>query len=187
MKPIPMTDEEITRLLFLREEPTFADLAIVFGSTLEDELVRRTRRGIQLYHDKLVPKLLVTGGDINARGLPEAKRMEEIALSLRVPEKDLFVEEQSCTTFENARFSKAVIEKSGLLDQLVTVILVSSEWHMRRVLLTMKKIFPERLKFICCPPLGGCTSEAWTQSAPCRQRVLEELTLFQTFRETGAL
>ena len=67
-----VTDDEITDLLFVREEPIAADLAMVFGAANEIDLARRTHRGVQLYHDRFVSKLVVTGA-----GHPKAKRMAD--------------------------------------------------------------------------------------------------------------
>ena len=182
-----MKDDEITQLVFARDDPVPADLAMVFGAAREDELARRTRRGVQLYQDAYVPKLLVTGGGVLARQCPEAKRMAEIAREQGVPEADLLIEDRSDNTFENVTCSLATLEERGLLDKLSTVILVSSEWHMRRVLLTTQRFCPAGLRFVCCPTLEGCTRENWTMSGACRKEVHLELLLLETFRGTGAI
>jgi uncharacterized SAM-binding protein YcdF (DUF218 family) len=182
-----MTDHEITELLFVREEPVSAQLAMVFAAAREDDLARRTRRGVELYKAGYVPKLLVTGGGVLRRMRPEAKRMADVARQCGVAESDLLVEDRSSNTFENVRFSRALLEQCGLLQQLEVVILVSSEWHMRRVLLTMKTSFSDEVKLVCCPTLEGCTRETWTTSEACREEVLGELLLLEAFRETGAI
>ena len=156
-----MTDDEITQLLFVRQEPVAADLAMVFAAAREDDLIRRTRRGVQLFRDGYVPRLLVTGGGVLARIDPEAKRMAEVAREHGVPESALLVEDESSNTFENVELSRALLEQQGLLDDLGTVLLVSSEWHMRRVLYTMRRFFPARLRLVCCPATEGCLRATW--------------------------
>ena len=94
---------------------------------------------------------------------------------------------RSGNTFQNVQFSRALVEERGLLDELGTVLLVSSEWHMRRVLWTMKRFFPARLRLVCCPTTDGCSRATWAKSPSCRQVVLSELLLLQTLRETGAI
>lgn len=182
-----MTDEEITKLLFCCDEPRSADVAMVFGAANELDLGRRTKRGVELYRSGLVPRLLVTGGGVLARTRPEAKRMAEIARELGVPARDLLVEDRSANTFENIDFSIALLDRHGLLEQLASAILVSSEWHMRRVLLTAQTRFLRPLRFICCPTSEGCNRGNWTDSEACRNEVLSELVLLETFLETGAL
>jgi hypothetical protein len=87
-----MTDDEITRLLFVREDPVPADLAMVFAAANERDLQRRTRRGVELYQEGYVPRLLVTGGGVLARRRPEARPMAEVARALGVSGPDLLVE-----------------------------------------------------------------------------------------------
>ena len=182
-----MTDEEITKLLFCCDEPCPADVAMVFGAANELDLGRRTKRGVELYRSGLVPRLLVTGGGVLARMRPEAKRMAQIARELGVPPRDLLVEDRSVNTFENIDFSIALLDRHGLLEHLASVILVSSEWHMRRVLLTAQTRFPRPIRFICCPTSEGCNRANWTDSETCRHAVLNEFVLLEAFLEKGAL
>jgi vancomycin permeability regulator SanA len=182
-----VTDEEISVLLFVREVPIRADLAMVFAAATEEDLIRRTRQGIRLYQDGYVPKLLVTGGGTLALTHPEAVRMGDLARQSGVAEADLLVESRSSNTFANARYSLELIRERGLLDRLSSVILVSSEWHMRRVLLTMEATFPPGLRLVCCPTLEGCARETWASSEVCRAEVLQELSIFLTFREAGVI
>lgn len=182
-----MTDQQITEFLFVRENPVSAELAMVFGAATEEDLACRTRRGVELYREGFVPRLLVTGGGVLARKCPEAKRMAEIARELGVPDGDLLVESRSSNTFDNVRFSRALLEAQGLLGRLTSVLLVSSEWHMRRVLLTAKAYFPSQLRLLCCPTTEGCNRENWTLSAAYRNDVLQEFCLLEALEETGAI
>ena len=182
-----MTDEEITELLFVCEEPVRAELAMVFAADSEEDMLRRTERAVELYRDGYARRLLVTGGGVLARKRPEAKQMARIARELGVPDSDLLVEDRSANTFHNVRFSLALLEERGLLKELRTVLLVSSQWHMRRVLLTMRAYFPAQLRLVCCPTTRGCTRRTWTRSDACRQMVLRELELLVAFRESGAI
>jgi uncharacterized SAM-binding protein YcdF (DUF218 family) len=180
-----MTDREISELLFVRQEPVPADLAMVFGAADEEDLAGRTRHGARLYREGRVPRLLVTGGGTLARARPEAARMRDLALRLGVPEGDLLVESRSNNTFANARYSLDLLREVGLLDRIGTVLLVSSEWHMRRVLLTVRATFPPRVGLVCCPTPEGCTRASWTTAKGCRAVVLQELAVFQSFRDAG--
>jgi uncharacterized SAM-binding protein YcdF (DUF218 family) len=182
-----MTDDDITESVFIREDPVTADLAMVFAAANEVDLARRTRRGVSLYRDGYVPRLLLTGGGVLAGACPEARRMAEIALEQGVPDSDLLVEDSSGNTFDNVRFSLALLRGCGLLDELATVILVSSEWHMRRVLLTSKRFFPSSVRFVCCPTTEGCNRANWTGSEAYRREVTDEALPLESFLETGAI
>ena len=157
-----MTDDEITELLFVCEDPVPADLVMVFAAANELDLARRTRRGVELYQAGYVPKVLVTGGGVLARNCPEAKRMAEIAQALGVPAPDLLVEGRSANTFDNLRLSVDMLNDCGLLQKLESILLVSSEWHMRRVLLTARRYCPSRIRLVCCPTCEGCKQDNWT-------------------------
>lgn len=74
-----MRDDEISELLFVRDEPIRADLAMIFGAANEEDLARRTRQGVRLYREGYVPRLLVTGGGVLALTRPEAARMADLA------------------------------------------------------------------------------------------------------------
>ncbi len=182
-----MTDDQISELLFVREEPARGDLAMVFGAANELDLFRRTRQGVRLYQQGYVPRLLVTGGGTLAMVRPDALRMVDLARHLGVPETDLLIETRSNNTFANACLSLELLREHGLLDDMKTILLVSSEWHMRRVLLTVQKTFPLDLRFVCCPTLEGCTRETWAALEECRAEVLREWELLVAFREAGLL
>jgi vancomycin permeability regulator SanA len=182
-----MSDDEIARSVFVREEPVPADLAMVFADADEVGMIRRTKRGVALYRQEYVPRLLVTGGGVLARKDPEAKRMAQISCDLGVPAKDLLVEDQSANTFDNVRFSLQLLKDRELLDVLGVILLVSAEWHMRRVLLTMKKYFPATIRLVCCPTLEGFNRDNWTESDEGRRSVMNEAELLAAFQMTGAL
>ena len=73
-----MTEREIEQLVFVREDPVAADLAIVFGAACEQEMRSRTLRGVELRQQGHATRLLVTGGGVLAQTRPEAQRMAEI-------------------------------------------------------------------------------------------------------------
>jgi vancomycin permeability regulator SanA len=187
MSEAPMSDDEVARTVFVREVPIPANLAMVFADANELGMVRRTKRGVELYRQGHVPRLLVTGGGVLARKDPEAKRMAQIAREMGVLAEDLLVEDQSANTFDNVRFSLRLLKDGKLLNELGTIILVSSEWHMRRVLLTMKKYFPVTIGLVCCPTLEGFNRENWTDSEEGRRTVMNEAELLAAFQMTGAL
>jgi uncharacterized SAM-binding protein YcdF (DUF218 family) len=182
-----MTDDQVSELLFVREDPVRGDIAIVFGAANELDLFRRTRQGVRLYQHGYVPRLLVTGGGTLAMVRPDALRMVDLARHLGVPETDLLAETCSTNTFANAYESLELLRGRGLLDDLKTILLVSEEWHMRRVLLTVQKTFPHGLRFVCCPTLEGCTRETCPAVKERRAEVLPEWELLVSFREAGLL
>ena len=137
---------------------------------------------MELYHQGYVPALLLTGGPS-----PEADAMCRHAIELGAPPEHLMVEAQSTSTFGNVVNSLALLREAGLLASMRAVLLVSSPWHMRRVQLTAAREWPSSLRVVCCPTLEGCTGATWMNSDACRDTVLTELRLLQSFVDAGIL
>lgn len=76
------------------------------------------------------PKIIVTGGSGNPafQDRSEAPLMLELLTLMGVPEEDVILEGNSRNTYENAVFTKAVMQEEGLRS----AVLVTSALHMRR-------------------------------------------------------
>jgi uncharacterized SAM-binding protein YcdF (DUF218 family) len=182
-----MNDPTITRL-FPRHESRQGDLALVFGSHLPEEAAARTRAGARLYLTGFVPRLLFSGGaPRDPDDETEAARMADLAREMTVPDSAILIEPHSRNTFENAICSRVLLQQLGLLDSLLTVLLVSCPWHMGRVARIMRKTFPERVEFVCCPHEESCTSDTWQSSPDCSRRVRTEADLLDNFIRAGIL
>jgi uncharacterized SAM-binding protein YcdF (DUF218 family) len=84
-----------------------------------------------LYHQGVAPRLLLTGGNIPWLGVQETKSAENMAFVMQmlgVPEQVLLLETASLNTFENAVFSKAILDQEGVSR----IVLVTSAMHMPR-------------------------------------------------------
>jgi len=182
-----MTNDEITEHLFVREEPVPADVAMVFAAANEMVMGQRTRRGTELYLAGFVPRLLLTGGGDPARSCSEAAWMAELVRKQGVPDSALLLEDKSRTTFGNVKLSVTLLRERGLLNEITTVLLVSSEWHVRRVLLTTKKYFPSDVRLVCCPTCEGCNQDNWLKSDAYREAVYTEADLLEHFTKIGTL
>jgi uncharacterized SAM-binding protein YcdF (DUF218 family) len=90
---------------------------------------------LSLYHDCRMAqadcKLLISGGDPQGHGATEAEVYRMALLRAGVPASDLMVEPRSLTTWQNAQFSKPLLEADGAQR----VLLVTSGLHLRRSLL----------------------------------------------------
>ncbi len=84
--------------------------------------------GIDLYRLGYAPYLLFTSGDSS---------MEAEAVGQGVPVQAVILEEQADSTYENALYSKALLERYGLHSALV----VSSDYHMLRSRLTFLSVY----------------------------------------------
>lgn len=147
--------------LFVREDPKPADIAIVFGHKEEQTLKSRTLRAISLFEDELVPKLVFTGGGTP----PEAKRMASIAENRGlIQNEDFLIEEKSTTSGKNVTHCKRLLQDFGMLDGIHRILLVSSEWHMARLKILMRRVFSPGMELICCPTIAGIDRDNWKAS-----------------------
>ncbi|QEG38193.1 hypothetical protein UC8_01460 [Roseimaritima ulvae] len=53
--------------------------------------------------------------------------------------------------------------------------LVSSAWHMYRVLMISEHVFPRSTTFCCQPTIDGCNIDNWPENAAFRNLVANEL------------
>lgn len=88
----------------------------------------------RLYHackkTKSVCELILSGGDPTHHGKSEATVMAKALQSLGIPESDIIMENQSRNTFENAKFTRELIES----NEFNHIILVTSGFHLKRAL-----------------------------------------------------
>lgn len=76
-------------------------------------------------------KVLVSGGDAQRHGMPEAAVYRDALVAIGIPAADILVESGSMNTWQNAQFSSAMLRTYGA-DR---VLLVSSGIHLRRSLI----------------------------------------------------
>lgn len=175
-----MTDETITRLLFLRHDPVKADLAIVFGHNDIAVAARRARQGAEFYCQRLVPRLLLSGGPLRGRPhVSEAEHMAQVATAMGVPDDVLLLEHEARTTVQNAQNALALLVGRELLPGLSSLLLVSCPWHMRRVFEISRRVFPEGIRLFCCPHQEWCMEQTWPLSLESRTVVETEFRLLE--------
>lgn len=127
---------------------TMYDLAIVLGGMGKvDEQQQRFDFGcsgdrlfqtLGMYHKKRVKKILITGGSgsINHPHQREASYIKRYLQTIMVPDTNILIENQSKNTYENAVFTKQLLDS---LHFNGSVLLVTSSYHMRRALAIFEK------------------------------------------------
>jgi uncharacterized SAM-binding protein YcdF (DUF218 family) len=86
----------------------------------------RLYRACQSSENKCV--IIASGGDPQRNGISEARIMQRELLEVGVSADDILLEEQSRNTFENAKFTRTLLEAHGFSKH----ILVTSGFHLRR-------------------------------------------------------
>lgn len=111
-----------------------ADCAVVLGAGVYPDgtpsltLNDRVGEGIRLYHEGLVPRLLMTGGVDPGHGLSEPQVMRRLGIEAGVPESAIWLDEEGVNTRASARNCAARLEREGLESAL----LVSHGYHLLR-------------------------------------------------------
>jgi uncharacterized SAM-binding protein YcdF (DUF218 family) len=118
------------------------DMAIVLGGMIDydAELDRmqvfrgfdRIVQATELYNKGKVKKLFISGGSgsILYPEIKESKIIRDYFISLGIPDEDILYEDISRNTYENALYTKQVLEEKNLLNS--SFILVTSGFHMKR-------------------------------------------------------
>jgi len=96
------------------------------GDTVSDYTLQRLRYGAWLKRRTNLP-LLVTGGRLKGEALSEAQLMRDV-LQKEFNIEVNWVESQSRTTLENAKYSARMLSSKGISR----IYLVTHAWHMKR-------------------------------------------------------
>jgi len=163
--------KKITDYIFLKSSPQKADLALVFG-TRHQEAINKV---YELYRDRLVPRILVSGGINRVTGENEAKEMSDKLIKLGVKRDDIILENESTNSLENVLFSKQVINEKIGFDKIKKIIAVVKHYHSRRALMTLKKHLPKTIEIIPVTyDIYGFTMDNWFDNEVGKEKVLSE-------------
>lgn len=124
----------MARALIVRDKLEPVDIIVVLSGDNNGE---RVDEAVKLYKKGFARKILMSGGPLAWR-LTAAEWMKKQALVLRVPSRAILLEDESESTLDNARFSRAILQRNGAK----AVILVTSPTHSRRA----KQVFEKTLK-----------------------------------------
>jgi uncharacterized SAM-binding protein YcdF (DUF218 family) len=93
----------------------------------------------ELYKTGKVKKLLLTGGsgDLLQQQPSEAMELKKFLLRLGVPEQDIIIEADSRNTYENAVFTKEILDREF---PGASCLLITSAFHMRRSVGCFEKV-----------------------------------------------
>ena len=130
-----------------------ADVALLLGSPPEIA-VERARTAAKLYHSGRVKYILASGGvtwEWDGSEISEAELMHNILVREGVPDEVIFLDNEARTTSENMVCSTLVILRNLTLAKIDSVIIVTSETHMRRSLALAKALLPRKLRISGCP------------------------------------
>ena len=96
----------------------------------------RVKHAVDLYQQGFAKHLVFSSGYRFV--FQEARVMQELAINLGVPPEAILLETQAAHTQENVTLVSAILERQGWRS----ILLVSSPYHMRRAVLTWRKLAP---------------------------------------------
>lgn len=123
--------------------PVPADAIVVFAGGVGESgragggFQERVTQAVALYREGYAPRLVFSSGFVFT--LREAEVMKAVAVAQGVPADAILLEERAANTYENVLFTRHLLEAHGGRR----VLLVSSPYHMRRALLTWRRVAPD--------------------------------------------
>jgi uncharacterized SAM-binding protein YcdF (DUF218 family)/glycosyltransferase involved in cell wall biosynthesis len=129
--------------LRLSEMPRPADAIVVFAGGVGESgeagggYQERVKRAVDLYHAGFAPRMIFSTGFVFA--FQEGELMRSLAMANGVPSDAIILEKQAANTYENVARSNQILAANNWRRALI----VSSPYHMRRAMLTWRRIAPE--------------------------------------------
>lgn len=160
-----LTDKQIEKIVFsdINDSEKSAKYGIVFGSyTLQKY---RIEQAIKLYKEGRVEKLILTGGkggisNKNNEDVPEAELMKASLVKNGISPQHLILDNSSNSTIENGINVAKIL--NNLQENIQELILISSEFHLKRCMAIMKKYYKTNIDYILVPAKDGFTDkENW--------------------------
>lgn len=124
----------------LRDQKQYAELAVVFGNTvnkdgtLSPRLKARLDKSIELYRNNRTKKILVSGG-LGKEGYWEGKKMKKYLVENKIPPEQIITDNFGDNT------EKTVINSIKIADSLdyKSIVSVSQYYHQTRIRKLFKK------------------------------------------------
>lgn len=129
------------------------DVAIVLGGGIANETkwpydrvhfdpsADRLLQAVQLYKAGKVARILISAGSVSLKSkkneVTEANKSKGFLEKIGIPKEAILLENNSKNTFENAVFSKKILEENKLENS--KIIVITSAYHMKRSLACFKK------------------------------------------------
>jgi len=115
--------------------------------------LRVAERAAELWHQKLAPVIVASGGFGRLTGKnwtePEAHKFAEIMYAAGIPKLKVLVEDKSTNAAENFTFSMKLLHSKKIEPK--KLIVVTKTYMERRAYATALKLFPD-IKFIMASP-----------------------------------
>lgn len=185
------TLEEKEKIVFLKNSDKLkdkCDVGIVFGGV--SMIPHRVDFALKLYNDRKISKILVTGGigflNIDRKRM-EALKMKDYLLCKGILESDIIVESRSRSSIENVENSIKLLEKEGYDLTSVKLMLITSDFHVRRCYEMVVKYLGRKDIFVYGVKDGKTDIDNWKKNLYGRITILKETLLLCYYARTGKI
>lgn len=142
-----ITNEIIYHILFNvpKREYDYASVLIIFGCHIKELLDERLNCALSVLKEKKIDNIILSGG-IGVHGnFNESEYMLSFLKSNGV-NTNIILENKSSTSLENAMNCIDILKERSLLDK--DIVLVTNEFHMRKVAMMLKSFSEIHLSLI---------------------------------------
>ena len=159
---LKLTNEDIDKIVFsdIDNDGKSCSYALVFGHIML--IKERTQKAVEMYKNGRAKKLVFLGGgwgDSNTSDnhIPESHQMGDLAKKLGVDSNDIIIEDKSTDTKSNILFAIEILN----LNASDTIMLISSEFHLKRCNAIIKKKIPGIQTILVKAPDGIHDKNNW--------------------------
>ena len=144
--------EQISEFIFAEDEPEKADIIFIPGNGYS----QMAEKAAALYRKKYAPFVLPSGkysitvgkfGGVlsgqeryNGKYRTEWDFLKDVLIKNHVPDEVILKENQATFTWENARLSREVTDKTGI--EIKKALLCCKNYHARRALMYYQRAYP---------------------------------------------
>jgi len=167
-----------------------ADVALLLGTDPAHYCRERAEKAAQLYLEGRVKYIIPSGGvewDYQGGKISEARFMEGILRERGVPAEAILLENYATTTKENMVCGTFEITHRLKIQNVKSVMIVTSAVHMRRSLALAKLFLPRSIQICGCPAPDSLTAVHWTEDADIRRNVIREAQLMRDLIRQGLI
>ncbi|WP_028988289.1 YdcF family protein [Thermicanus aegyptius] len=167
----------IANFLVTKENYVPSDVIIVLGGETRGE---RTARAVELYRKGLAPRILFSDGTSLSWRIRAIDEMVALAKKLGVPEEAIFKEDRSRSTYENAVYTKEILQR----NHWNSAIVVTSYWHSHRSKMTFDRVYKGSgisLTYANSGDLLTPNLDRWWEDSERQQVVLTELAKYLVY------
>ena len=186
-----LSNEQLAEILYgvSRDDGECADVALVLGGN-PNHCGERAYKAAELWHAGRVKTLIPSGGvkwNFDGREISEAEYLANILRKEGVPEEAILVEDRATTTKENMLYGTILFNKAFKIQNVKSVMIVTSASHLRRSLGLGKLFLPRSVKVTGCPASVPEDPIAVLNTEHGRYWAMRELPLLKSLIDNGLI